>query len=650
MYRICKITSNPVVDFAAEELKKYLRMMMPRCGEIEIVYAPDATDGFRLGLMSDFGLDTYEAEDLFLDDILHVDTDTEGGVIAGSNPRSVLQAVYRYLMQNGCRWLFPGVDGEYIPIVDIKPVQYHKMADTRVRAQCNEGAESQTCMLETIDFSPKIGLNSYMIEFDNPKVYYKDYYNHRNNEENREPEPVSDEQVLQWKRQCEVEIAKRGLIFNDMGHGWTAEPFGLDTTEGWTADENAKIPEESREYVAMMNGVRGLYKGVALNTNFCMSNPKARTIVAKAIADYAESSRNVDFLHVWLADANNNHCECEECRKKTVSDWYVMMLNELDAILTDRGLPTRIVYIVYYDTSFPPTTEKLNNPARFSMLMAAITRSYTSTPEMVADCSGLRPFNLNQNIFPNDLGEYMAYGEEWQKSCPAPRLAYEYHFWWHQFCDVGGIQFARRIYEDNKAYRKAGYQGIIQDGSQRSFWPNGFSFWIYGETLFDGSRSFEELVEDYFSHAYGEHWQEIVAYLTEISRRFDVNYLEVEHRSMKDFTDPAHAVTLRTIPAFVEEMEPRLREWTYSRYRVQTVAMRLLRYHAWYSKALANVFAIRADGDIQGAKEAYDAFYRDFGKCEVEIERYFDQCLARRTFNRAVLRLPENKPVSAEQQ
>ena len=29
MYRIYKITSHPTVDFAAEELKKYLRMMMP---------------------------------------------------------------------------------------------------------------------------------------------------------------------------------------------------------------------------------------------------------------------------------------------------------------------------------------------------------------------------------------------------------------------------------------------------------------------------------------------------------------------------------------------------------------------------------------------------------------------------------------------
>ena len=33
-------------------------------------------------------------------------------------------------------------------------------------------------MLETIDFSPKIGMNTYMIEFDNPYAYYKNYYNH----------------------------------------------------------------------------------------------------------------------------------------------------------------------------------------------------------------------------------------------------------------------------------------------------------------------------------------------------------------------------------------------------------------------------------------------------------------------------------------
>ena len=80
---IVKICANPVVDYAAEELKKYLRMMMPDGGDVAISYDPMAQDGFRLGLMENFGLDTSEALDLKLDDILHIDTDVSGGIIAG---------------------------------------------------------------------------------------------------------------------------------------------------------------------------------------------------------------------------------------------------------------------------------------------------------------------------------------------------------------------------------------------------------------------------------------------------------------------------------------------------------------------------------------------------------------------------------------
>ena len=88
MYKIYKTSLCSPIDYAAEELKKYLRMMMPESGEIDISYAPGATDGFRLGLMQDFGLDVSDAEDPVLDDILYINTDAEGGVIAGDNPRS----------------------------------------------------------------------------------------------------------------------------------------------------------------------------------------------------------------------------------------------------------------------------------------------------------------------------------------------------------------------------------------------------------------------------------------------------------------------------------------------------------------------------------------------------------------------------------
>ena len=174
--KIYKLTDHTVVDFAAEELKKYLRMMMPECGDIKISRtAEPKADGFVLATMQDLALDVSEAADAELDDIIHIDTDAQGGVIAGSNPRSVLLAVYRFLQENGCRWLFPGIDGEYIPIKAVQGIQYHKMADCRYRGQCNEGAESQQCMIETIDFTPQIGMNVYMIEFDNPRTYYDSY-------------------------------------------------------------------------------------------------------------------------------------------------------------------------------------------------------------------------------------------------------------------------------------------------------------------------------------------------------------------------------------------------------------------------------------------------------------------------------------------
>ena len=73
MISINKITSDSVIDYAAEELKKYLRMMMPESGEVKVSYAPSATAGFRLGLMQDFGLDVSDAYDTVLDDIIYID-------------------------------------------------------------------------------------------------------------------------------------------------------------------------------------------------------------------------------------------------------------------------------------------------------------------------------------------------------------------------------------------------------------------------------------------------------------------------------------------------------------------------------------------------------------------------------------------------
>ena len=629
MYRIYKITSNPVVDFAAEELKKYLRMMMPRCGEIIISFDPNAAEGFRLGLMEDFGLDVSEAEIPDLDDIVHIDTDAQGGIIAGNNPRSVLLAVYRYLTINGCRWLFPGVDGEYIPIKGIEPVKYHKLADCRYRGQCNEGAESQQAMMESIEFAPKIGMNVYMLEFDIPKAYYDWYYNHTYNEMNREPEPINADTVLQWKRACEAEITKRGLQFHDIGHGWNAEAFGISSVDGWVKDESNPIPEEARQYLALINGKRELFKGIALNTNFCMSNPEARKIVTKAVCDYAEMNTHVTYLHVWLADYQKNHCECDVCRTKRPSDWYIVFLNDIDEELTRRNLATRIVFCVYSDTAYEPTCEYIKNPARFTMLMGAISRSYTYSVEKDPKVEELKPFILNKSARLDSMEEYIVRANLWRNFAPCNSFAYEYHFWKHQFYAPGTLCFARRVCEDIISYRENNFNGLIQDCTQRAFFPNGFSFYCYGQKLFDNDVTYEALEEDYFKHAYGDQWQLALNYLKAVDEHMPQTYMEAKHTSRipNNFYKPEMEEKLLALIPIAKEFEEKLHEHRNMPVRVQTVAMRLLKLHAEYVQGLAKAMAIKSMGRDEEAKEAALSFFAEFGKNEVAIERYYDHML-----------------------
>ncbi len=628
MLKINKITSNHTIDFASEELKKYLRMMMPMCGEIEINYAPDAKDGFRLGVMSDFGLDTSEADDLYLDDIIHIDCDTEGGIIAGSNPRSVLLAVYRYLTENGCRWLFPGIDGEMIPVKDIQCVKYHKMASCRYRGQCNEGAEAQHLMMDAIDFTPKIGMNIFMMEFDNPRVYYDSYYKHTQNS-TREPEPVTKQTVLQWKRQCEAEISKRGLQFHDMGHGWTVAPFGIDSSEAWNSQEPEKVPEKVRKYIAQTDGKRDLFKGISINTNFCMSNSEARGIVARYIADYAQRATNVDYLHVWLADGSNNHCECDECRKKIPSDWYMMLMNDIDQELTARGLNTRIVFICYVDTTWAPETVTVKNPDRFSLLLAAISRDYTEHVKMNLDTSKieLKEFSLNKNKLPGSVNEYIAHAKRWQEKCKVKTFVYEYHYWKAQYRDLGVIDAARIICNDIKGYKSNGCDGVVEDGSQRSYFPNGFSFYTYASTLFDTSVDFDELKKDYFSHAYGEDWERVVEFFTNLGKLADYRYFngKMSEESGRPYYAPSLTENFKKAIALIEGFKDFVKEHRAAPYRAQSVAYKLLGYYLEYAVLVLNAAIDKAEGKDESAHQRFVELKETIGKYEPEIELWYDQ-------------------------
>ena len=628
MLIINKIASHSTVDFAAEELKKYLRMMMPEAGDIKINYDPSAKGGFRLGLMQDFGLDVSDAENTELDDVLYINCDTGGGIIAGSNPRSVLLAVYEYLRQNGCLWIMPGVDGEYIPMQDTVPVKLRHKPSMRYRGWCNEGAEFQQCMLDAIDFAPKVGLNVFMLEAHIPMDYYQNYYRHPNNSRYRSPEPVSHNTVLQWKRECESEISMRGLQFHDIGHGWTAFPFGVDIRADYNTDRTESVYGDGMlEYIAYADGKRGVFCENFMNTNYCMSNPKARRLVTESVVAHAKKHTNVDYIHVWLSDGMNNHCECENCKKKTPSDWYMIQLNEIDEALTSEGLDTKIVFIAYLDTIWAPTAERIRNEKRFALLTAPISRSYSETLPKDYTLTPPKPYNRNKNVPPAHLGEFLGHIENWKNSWHGSNICYEYHFWRPQFFDISGIELARVINEDVRFYKSVGMDGIIEDGSQRSFFPSGLLFYTYARTLFNSTLTADEIRREYMSAAFGNGADEIYGYLTELSDAFSMPYVmgkKSENPEISPYYAPGRVEFLDKVPEILARGREIINRYYNSDERVRTVSARLLEYHLTYAEIYARALKCKAVGDDKGAGECYAELIDVMGSLEDRIQRYYD--------------------------
>ena len=100
------------------------------------------------------------------------------------------------------------------------------------------------------------------------------------------------------------------------------------------------------------------------------------------------------------------------------------------------------------------------------------------------------------------------------------------------------------------------------------------------------------------------------------------------------FYDPARIPRMQEIIALCEGAKKYFEENYQMPHRVQIVSMQLLIHHAEYCIGIARAMIPKCQADHEGAKQLYDAFFDEFGKRELEIERYFDHFLARISFKK----------------
>lgn len=638
MLQIKILHDTETVRYAAEEFKKYLHLMDASI-ETEILFdtSPDE-NALRLGFLHELGLDDSDVEDAMLDDVIDVRIEGLRGYIAGSNERSILMGVYEFFKASGCAFPRPGPDGDYVPQ---KPManasfRFRKKADYQFRGQCIEGAVGYEHLRETVLWLPKINMNLFMIEQIVPYNYMSRWYRHNISTVPHEPEPPY-EKYCEYCEQLELLIKKLGLQLHVMGHGAINEPFGV---RHMVSGMDYQISEEAEKAFALVNGKRGLYGRSPFFTQACMSQEWVQDKIVNWLADYLEKKPHIDFLHFWLGDNTNNHCECEECAKEHPSDFYVQMLNKLDAILTARGNSTKIVFIMYVDTLWPPVREKLNNPDRFIMTTAcsgglggySAERSTEKLPDWV------------RNKFPVGITNFknmLSFVDEWKPIFDGPRFIYEYYLYTSHYADPGYMSFSRQIASDVKTLCVTGFSGIMSDQTQRAYFPTALPDTIIGEFMFDTSLDTEAFIERYMQTLFGEDYKEAVKYLETISSLFDVKALQQNSSIVAQdtaggedgvkkagiFGNTAVGEMIATVPAIVDAFAPTVEKNRALSNPCHAKSWDLLRYHGEYCKYLSDIYVALSKNDVSLARSRFSDCIRYLSEIEDAIHYYFDLVL-----------------------
>ncbi len=458
-------------------------------------------------------------------DEIYIDVTGGKGKIVGSNDGAVVIATYRFLRECGCRFLRPGKDGEYLPKTTLadQRVCLKERADSEIRATISEGAISHENFYEIIDFLPKVGLNHYQFQFKNSYRFFKMWYSHYGNPLREEEPYCEDDLNAEFPKMCEA-IALRGLHLETMGHGWTAYPFGL-TGNGWDMVA-CEIPEEINQLYAQINGKRGVRGGNnPMDSQLCYSNPVVRERITDYLVEYCRENPQVDIIHFALADGVDNACECEECKKKRLSDWVVMMLNLADEKMTAAGLSQRIAMSLYIDLIWPPQVERIKNHDRILLTFWPISRVYHDPLPALEDVPETEalPYVVNHYVFTEDCTDYLTFYRAWRKVEPNAKFFLgDYYYMWDHYLDIGYQKIARILHTDIQNHENLGFSGMFMYQFNRNSFPTGIGIYTYGHTLWNHKTDFDALSRDYYRHAFGDGWEDALSYMEALSTRFDM--------------------------------------------------------------------------------------------------------------------------------
>ncbi len=614
---LAKIGTHQTVNFAVDELARYLKMIDRRLlidQRTYDEYDESITNVIWVGLT---GLAEYSK----LDDKIIVKVENGAGVITGANERSVLLAVYRYLYTLGCRWLFPGVDGEFIPkktfSLEDLAADIDFAPSARYRTVSIEGNITYEHSYDMVNWLPKVGFNFYYMQFKTPYTFWQTWYNHTENPE-YEASPISNDDAYRYKARLDEELVKRSMGYFALGHGYTVYPFGVDDLT--IRDPNSpELSDEIKSHYAMLGGERKLNKGINA-TQLCYSRPEVRKKIADWVVQYHKDHPEVTMLRMTVSDGCNNWCECDECKKMMPADWYMLILNEIDAALTAAGMDNKIGFSAYNENIWPPKVHKLNNPSRFLLALCASSRAYDrALCEFEGDPSTrpLLTFEHNNINPPRKIEDVLAHFNAWKRAVPGTDYFFtDYVLMWEHHFDLGYNHTSRVLHKDTTNLDVFGFSGFMNFLSQRFGMPTNLPLYTMAAGLWDKNSKFEDIQKEYYTTAFGEYGDVVCEYMDKLEAIFDSEFLRYGHPEKMDTVlermEEAHKIVDEFNEKYIQPNKDVNASWHY------------LTYYVKYVHLYADILCAYKRGDENEKVAAFENLKTYLYSVEPEIHRVFD--------------------------
>ena len=482
------------IEVAVRELRGYLGRVGAASVKAERpvgAMPPDSRAGIVLGTtgsLSGLGLGRLP-EASVLDDAFAIIPKRERLWLVGSNPRSVLFAAYRLLEELGVVFLRPGPGGEIVPSRARLPLPtraIREAASYRHRGICIEGSPRMEHVLDTLDWMAKKKMNCFQIQFRHGGAFWRrGYVKSPETDEATREKGLSVDDYLAIDERVVARMKELGMMLHKVGHGWTANTLGYPGMS-WRERPDHPLHREKESWPALVNGRSDFFRGEPTNTELCYSNPEVRCAFIDEVLLYARQHSEVDFLHVWLSDATNNKCECPDCRRKTSTDWYMLLVNELDRRVKEEGLRSKIVFLAYQELIWPPEIET-SIPDDVVLMYAPMGRCYRHpfTDPECGDLSGVKPPQLNEfralrgNRAPAELSR------QWKKLDPPDTFLFDYYGWGAMWRDGFGMDIGASMPRDMRDLKELGLNGHVSCQCIRAYyplplWPNAMADYLWG--------------------------------------------------------------------------------------------------------------------------------------------------------------------------